>query len=236
MAGAGNGGETIISVTDVVKTYHMGEVEVRALKGVSLQVREDDFLVITGRNGSGKSTLLHQLGLLDRPDSGEIKLSGEEVTGMSEKRRTSLRLRYLGYIFQEFALVDELSALENVMLPAMMIESIGSSRDRAMDLLKLVGLEGLEGHQPNQLSGGEQQKVAIARSLINDPVVLFADEPTANLDSVAAAEVMALFTRLNKENDRTIVMITHEQEEERLGKRIIRLADGLIVDELTLEE
>ena len=228
-------GETIISVTDVVKTYHMGEVEVRALKGVSLQVREDDFLVITGRNGSGKSTLLHQLGLLDRPDSGEIKLSGEEVTSMTEKRRTSLRLRYLGYIFQEFALVDELSALENVMLPAMMIESIGSSRDRAMDLLKLVGLEGLEGHQPNQLSGGEQQKVAIARSLINDPVVLFADEPTANLDSVAAAEVMALFTRLNQENGRTIVMITHEQEEERLGKRIIRLADGLIVDERVLE-
>jgi ABC-type lipoprotein export system ATPase subunit len=231
-----NGCETIISVKDVVKTYHMGEVEVQALKGVSLDVREDDFLVITGRNGSGKSTFLHQLGLLDRPDSGEIKLSGEEVTGMPEKRRTSLRLRYLGYIFQEFALVEELTALENVMLPAMMLGSAGVSKTRAMELLELVGLKGLEGHQPNQLSGGEQQKVAIARALVNDPVVLFADEPTANLDSVAAAEVMALFTRLNREHDRTIVMITHEQEEERLGKRIVKFADGLIVDERLLDE
>ena len=228
--------ETIIPVKDVVKTYHMCEVEVRALKGVSLDVREDDFIIITGRNGSGKSTLLHQLGLLDRPDSGEIKLGGEEVTSMRERHRTSLRLRYLGYIFQEFALLDELTALENVMLPAMMIESTGDSRARAMEMLELVGLKGFEAHQPTQLSGGEQQKVAIARSLVNDPVVLLADEPTANLDSIAAAEIASLFTRLNKEHNRTIVMITHEHDEERLGKRIIRLADGVIDDERLVGE
>jgi len=215
----------------MVKTYHLGEVDVPALRGVSLGIRRSDFLVITGRNGSGKSTLLHQLGLLDRPDSGELLLEGEDVTRMQEKKRTSLRLRYLGYIFQEFALAEELTALENVMLPAMMIESVGTCRKRALELLELVGLKGLDKHQPNQLSGGEQQKVAIARSLINDPVVLFADEPTANLDSVAAGEVMNLFTNLNTDHQRTVVMITHEQEETRVGNRLIRLADGVIVDE-----
>ena len=223
--------QNIITVKDVVKTYHLGEVDVPALRGVSLEIKKCDFLVITGRNGSGKSTLLHQLGLLDLPDSGEILLDQEDVTKMHEKRRTSLRLRYLGYIFQEFALAEELTALENVMLPAMMIESISSCRERASKLLDLVGLEGLHDHQPNQLSGGEQQKVAIARSLINDPVVLFADEPTANLDSVAAEEVMELFGKLNREDDRTVVMITHEAEEANLGNRLIRLADGVIVDE-----
>jgi putative ABC transport system ATP-binding protein len=223
--------QNIITVKDVVKTYHLGEVDVPALRGVSLEIKKCDFLVITGRNGSGKSTLLHQLGLLDLPDSGEILLDQEDVTKMHEKRRTSLRLRYLGYIFQEFALAEELTALENVMLPAMMIESISSCRERASKLLDLVGLEGLHDHQPNQLSGGEQQKVAIARSLINDPVVLFADEPTANLDSVAAEEVMQLFGKLNREDDRTVVMITHEAEEANLGNRLIRLADGVIVDE-----
>ena len=223
--------QNIITVKDVVKTYHLGEVDVPALRGVSLEIKKCDFLVITGRNGSGKSTLLHQLGLLDLPDSGEILLDQEDVTKMHEKRRTSLRLRYLGYIFQEFALAEELTALENVMLPAMMIETISSCRERARKLLDLVGLEGLHDHQPNQLSGGEQQKVAIARSLINDPVVLFADEPTANLDSVAAEEVMELFGKLNKEDDRTVVMITHEAEEANLGNRLIRLADGVIVDE-----
>jgi len=221
----------IITVKDLVKTYHLGEVDVPALRGVSLHIKNSDFLVITGRNGSGKSTLLHQLGLLDRPDSGELLLEGEDVTLMHEKKRTSLRLRYLGYIFQEFALADELTALENVMLPAMMIDSVSTCRTRALAVLELVGLKGLEHHQPNRLSGGEQQKVAIARSLINDPVVLFADEPTANLDSIAATEVMSLFTSLNTEHDRTVVMITHEQEETRLGNRFIRLADGVIVDE-----
>jgi len=221
----------IITVKDLVKTYHLGEVDVPALRGVSLHIKKSDFLVITGRNGSGKSTLLHQLGLLDRPDSGELLLEGEDVTLMHEKKRTSLRLRYLGYIFQEFALADELTALENVMLPAMMIDSVSTCRTRALAVLELVGLKGLEHHQPNRLSGGEQQKVAIARSLINDPVVLFADEPTANLDSIAATEVMSLFTSLNTEHDRTVVMITHEQEETRLGNRLIRLADGVIVDE-----
>jgi putative ABC transport system ATP-binding protein len=231
VSASGDFRDNIITVTDMVKTYHLGEVDVPALRSVSLAIKRGDFLVITGRNGSGKSTLLHQLGLLDMPDSGEILLGGVDVTKIHEKRRTALRLRYLGYIFQEFALAEELTALENVMLPSMMIESVSTSREKAVKLLGLVGLQGLEKHQPNQLSGGEQQKVAIARSLVNDPVVLFADEPTANLDSVAAAEVMSVFKRLNEENDRTVVMITHEQDEADLGNRLVRLADGEIVHE-----
>jgi ABC-type lipoprotein export system ATPase subunit len=226
------GQEAIINIKEVVKTYGMGELRVEALRGVSLAINKGDFLVITGRNGSGKSTLLHQLGLLDRPDSGDIYLEGQEVTRMEEKERSTLRLTTLGYIFQEFALVNELTALENVMLPAMVVEWTGSARKKARDLLTLLDLGDLEEHLPTQLSGGEQQKVAIARSLINDPMVIFADEPTANLDTVAAAEILAVFQQLNREHGRTIVMITHEQEEAACGNRIIRLSDGKITDDI----
>lgn len=227
-----NGDSQLIRIVDVVKNYHMGEVVVPALRGITLTLEKGDFLVITGRNGSGKSTLMHQLGLLDLPDSGEIYLNGDNVTSASEKRRSELRLRSLGYIFQEFALISELTALENVMLPAMMLEKNGTCRARAHELLAMVGLEGKERHLPGQLSGGEQQKVAIARSMVNDPIVLFADEPTANLDSVSAMEVLAVFKKLNAEFGRTIVMVTHEQEETAYGNRIIRLADGVVVDEI----
>jgi putative ABC transport system ATP-binding protein len=219
----------ILDIADVVKTYGIGELKVEALRGVSLSIDEGDFLIITGRNGSGKSTLLHQLGLLDKPDSGRILLTGQEVTTMEERQRSDLRLRTLGYIFQEFALVDELTALENVMLPAMMIGWTGSARQRALEMLTLVGLDGFKEHLPSQLSGGEQQKVAIARALVNDPVVLFADEPTANLDTIAAAEVLSIFSGLNTEHGRTIVMVTHEQEETGYGNRVIQLSDGKMV-------
>ncbi len=223
--------EYLIRIKDLVKTYGEGDIQVKALKGVSLLLKKGDFLMITGRNGSGKSTLMHQLGLLDRPDSGQIYLNGDEVTTLPEKRRSELRLRSLGYIFQEFALISELTAAENVMLPAMMIEKTSSSRKRAVELLNMVDLKGREDHLPTQLSGGEQQKVAIARALINNPVVVFADEPTANLDSVAADDVLKVFTRLNEEFDRTIVMVTHEREETAYGNRIIKLADGVIINE-----
>jgi len=176
----------------------LGEIQVKALRGVSLTIAYGDFLVITGRNGSGKSTLLHQLGLLDHPNAGEIFFDGQEVTRMPEKRRTELRLRNIGYIFQEFALIPELTALENVMLPAMMIGATGSGRKRAEELLAQVDLESNLDHLPSQLSGGEQQKVAIARALINDPMIIIADEPTANLDSVAAADVISVFQSLNR--------------------------------------
>lgn len=207
----------------------MGQVKVEALRGVSLSIDEGDFLMITGRNGSGKSTLLHQLGLLDRPDKGKIFLNGEEVTHMSEGRRAKLRLRNLGYIFQEYALVEELTALENVMLPAMMLSKIKDCRNKAMKLLEKVALGNRLHNLPSQLSGGEQQKVAIARALINEPRVIFADEPTANLDSVVAKEVLEIFQKLNRHDNNTIVMITHEQEETRFANRLIKLSDGKII-------
>ncbi len=218
----------VIQVKDLQKTYTLGEVKVEALKGVTLSIAYGDFLVVTGRNGSGKSTLLHQLGLLDHPDGGEIFFAGQEVTHMPEKRRTEIRLRSIGYIFQEFALIAELTALENVMLPAMMIGAAGSARKRAEELLHQVDLESNLDHLPSQLSGGEQQKVAIARALINDPMIIIADEPTANLDSIAAADVISIFQTLNREEDHTIVMVTHEVEETTCGNRVIALADGLL--------
>lgn len=223
------GPTSTILVENIVKTYRLGEVKVEALNDVSLTINEGDFFIITGRNGSGKSTLLHQLGLLDRPDSGEICLHGQEVTTMPEKARSNLRLRYLGYIFQEYALMAELTALENVMLPAMMIESPRVCKKRARELLAKVGLEKKMNNLPRQLSGGEQQKVAIARALVNDPTVIFADEPTANLDSVAAKDVLSIFKNLNEHDNHTIVMITHEREETPYGNKVIRLSDGKIV-------
>jgi len=223
-----NENRDLIQVNDLEKTYTLGEIQVKALRGVSLTIAYGDFLVITGRNGSGKSTLLHQLGLLDHPNAGEIFFDGQEVTRMPEKRRTELRLRNIGYIFQEFALIPELTALENVMLPAMMIGATGSGRKRAEELLAQVDLESNLDHLPSQLSGGEQQKVAIARALINDPMIIIADEPTANLDSVAAADVISVFQSLNRESDHTIVMVTHEPEETAAGNRVMTIADGLI--------
>jgi ABC-type lipoprotein export system ATPase subunit len=222
----------IVVVADVSRTYRMGEVEVPALKGISLTVKDGDFLIVTGRNGSGKSTLMHQLGLLDRPDSGTIYLNGQDVTAMHEKGRSVLRLRSLGYIFQEFALLAELTALENVMLPAMMLEKTSDCRRRAKELLGTVELEGQLDHLPSQLSGGEQQKVAIARALMNDPSVIFADEPTANLDLISAREVLDVFTMLNHGRNHTIVMVTHEQDETTYGNRLITLSDGRIVHEV----
>ena len=222
------GQDVVILVDEVSKTYHMGEVSVRALKGVSLTVQKGDFVIITGRNGSGKSTLMHQLGLLDTPDSGRIFLAGREVTAMHEKERADMRLLDLGYIFQEFALISELTAVENVMLPSMMNESTARCRAEAIEMLKLVGLEEQIAHRPSQLSGGEQQKVAIARALMNNPAVVFADEPTANLDLVSAQDVLSVFERLNKEENHTIVMVTHEHEETIYGNHIITLSDGKI--------
>lgn len=218
----------VIEVKNLSKIYDFGEVKVKALDGVSLDINQGDFIIITGRNGSGKSTLLHQLGLLDKPTAGEIYLQGQEVASLSEKKRSTLRLRYLGYIFQEYALISDLTALENVMLPAMMIRKLETCKKKAQELLIKVGLEQQFHHLPKQLSGGEQQKVAIARALINDPMVVFADEPTANLDSLSAKDVLAVFKRLNQHDRHTIVMVTHEQEETIYGNQIIKLADGKI--------
>jgi putative ABC transport system ATP-binding protein len=218
----------IISVENIEKNYDLGDVKVKALRGVTLTINRGDFLCITGRNGSGKSTLLHQLGLLDLPTAGKIYLDHQEVVKMSERQRSYLRLTYLGYIFQEYALVPELTAIENVMLPAMMQSSIKDSRKKAEELLRKVGLEKKSHHLPKQCSGGEQQKIAIARALVNNPEIIFADEPTASLDSVVSKDIINIFKKLNHDDGSTVIMITHEDEETRFANKIIKLSDGKI--------
>ncbi len=220
--------EPIIKVDDIHKTYNIGEISVTALNGISLTIKDGDFFIITGRNGSGKSTLLHQLGLLDLPDSGSIVFGGRDVIIMSERERAAMRVRELGYIFQEYALMADLTALENVMLPAMMIASRKECRTRALALLERVGVSHRVNSLPRQCSGGEQQKIAIARSLVNNPTVIFADEPTANLDSIAAKGIMEIFYSLNREENHTVVMITHEQDETTYATRLLNLADGRV--------
>lgn len=218
----------IIQADKVSKTYHSGGVDIRALKDVSLAIGAGDFIMITGRNGSGKSTLLHQLALLDTPDSGEVIIDNKKTTRLNEGLRMDFRLSSLGYIFQEYALIAELTAIENVMLPAMMLETSKKAKKKAASLLDKVGLQNKHHRLPSQLSGGEQQKVAIARSLVNSPRIIFADEPTANLDTVAAKEILNIFKILNEKDGITIIMVTHEPEELEFASRLINLSDGRI--------
>jgi putative ABC transport system ATP-binding protein len=222
--------QELISIQKISKTYRSGEVKVSALKNVSLKIYKKDFLIITGRNGSGKSTLLRQIGLLDKPDSGSIILNKESLVNLSEAKRAETRLKKLGYIFQDYALMSDLTVIENIMLPAMMLVTISEARQKAEKLAEKVGLGHRKNNLPSQLSGGEQQKVAIARALINDPEILIADEPTANLDSAAAKDVINIFKDLNEKEQHTIVMVTHEEEEEKYGSRIVTLLDGQIVN------
>jgi putative ABC transport system ATP-binding protein len=217
----------IISAKNITKTYKNGHVENPALKGVTLDINKGDFLMITGRNGSGKSTFMHQVALLDYPSSGSIMMSGRDITKLSQSARTSLRLSQIGYVFQEYALIGELSALQNVMLPAMMLGKTKDAKKSAIKLLKRVGLEKMMRRTPSQLSGGEQQRVAIARALVNNPKILFADEPTANLDSFASKTIMDLFKSLNEEGI-TIVMVTHEPDELVYATNHIIFADGKV--------
>ncbi len=222
----------MIAVRGVSKTYALGSVHVEALKGVTLDVASGEMVCIMGRSGSGKSTLLRQLGLIDHPTEGSIEIDGEEVSGLPERRRSSLRLAKLGYVFQEYALLPELTAEENVYLPAMMRG--GAARQRrakARDLLARVGLEERARHRPKELSGGEQQRVAIARSLVNDPVVLYADEPTANLDTASGRTVLEALSQLNRELGVTVLYVTHDPAESTYASRQIHLEDGVLVDD-----
>lgn len=216
----------MIKVNNLVKTYP-GEVPTFALKGVSLEIAEGEFVALMGRSGSGKSTLLHQLGLLDMPTTGSVIISNLDVLSLSDSERTRFRLQYLGYVFQEYALIAEFTALENVYFPAMALGD-STAKKRAAHLLELVGLGDRKNHYPNEMSGGEQQRVAIARSLINNPKVLFADEPTANLDTVSSEVVFKLFQKLNKELKQTILVVTHEPEDKKYVDRVIWLKDGVI--------
>jgi putative ABC transport system ATP-binding protein len=219
----------MIKVENLIKTYP-GTSPTFALRGVSLEIAEGEFVALMGRSGSGKSTLLHQLGLLDMPTSGVVIVNNFDVLALSDAERTRFRLQYLGYVFQEYALIAEFTALENVYFPAMAFGD-KSAKKRAAHLLELVGLEARKNHYPSEMSGGEQQRVAIARSLINNPKVLFADEPTANLDTVSSEIIFKLFQKLNKELKQTILVVTHEPEDKKYVDRVVWLKDGLIEDD-----
>ncbi len=219
----------MIDVKNVKKIYQ-GKVPTPALQGVSFTVADSEFVALTGRSGSGKSTLLHQLGLLDTPTSGAISIHKTDILALSDTQKTYFRLSFLGYVFQEYALMAEFTALENVLLPAMALGDLDDkSRTRAQELLSIVGLEDRMEYYPNELSGGQQQRVAIARALINRPKILFADEPTANLDTASSKIVLDIFMRLNREEKLTIIMVTHEPEYAKLAHRTIELLDGMII-------
>lgn len=222
---------TIIATRNLSRTYTMGTMQVLALKNVTLDIRRGEFAAIMGKSGSGKSTLLHQVGLLDTPTEGEIVIDGIEISGLSEAEKTRFRLEKFGYVFQEYAILPELTALENVYLPAMALGlSQGECIRNGMGALEKVGLTERADHRPREMSGGEQQRVAIARALINKPKILFADEPTANLDSASSKQILDLFRELNRGMGQTILMVTHELEDADLVDRVIWLADGEVVE------
>ena len=219
----------LLEVRDVKKTYRMGKVLVPALRGVSFDVKEGEFLTIFGPSGSGKSTLLHLMGCLDRPDEGEILIDGENVLKLSDDKLAELRLTKIGFVFQFFNLLPRLTALQNVELPltiAGMPEK--GAREKAEKTLKLVGLEARMNHRPFELSGGEQQRVAIARALINDPEIVLADEPTGNLDTKTGWEIVQLMKRLNEEKGQTFIVVTHDPHIAETAHRIVHLKDGVV--------
>jgi len=222
--------DPVIQVQELTKIYHLGEVEVHALRGVSLSVEKSEFVAIMGPSGSGKSTFMNILGFLDRPSSGLYLLDGISGENLSRDELAEIRNRKIGFVFQGFNLLARTSALENVELPLIYARvSAGKRRELAERALSEVGLSGREHHHPSQLSGGEQQRVAIARALVNQPSILLADEPTGNLDSRTSEEVMAIFQRLNRDLGITIIMITHEPDIALFAKRNIHFKDGSVV-------
>ena len=222
---------TVIGVKNLVKTYVVGEVEVKALRGVNLDVPTGEFLAVTGPSGSGKSTFMHIVGCLDRPTSGQYFLDGQDVSRMSKDALAAVRNRKIGFVFQGFNLLSRTSALDNVELPLLYQGGMKAAerRKRAHEVLDAVGLGNRADHHPNQLSGGQQQRVAIARALINNPAILLADEPTGNLDTKTSIEVMGIFQHLNQERGITVVLITHEMDIAEYGTRIVAFRDGQVV-------
>jgi putative ABC transport system ATP-binding protein len=218
----------IIEVTGLRKTFS-GVVPVEVLKGLDLEIHEGEFVGIMGPSGSGKSTLLHMLALLDDPTSGKIIVDGTDISTLSSMQRTSFRLHKLGYVFQEYALLPELNAFENVYLPLMMLGATGKETTRvAREMIETVGLGQRSRHLISQMSGGEQQRVAIARALVNKSKILFADEPCANLDTRNSEIVLKLLRQLCDERKQTIIMVTHEPEHRQYADRIVRIKDGLV--------
>ena len=221
----------MIIVKNLQKTYGHGPTATHALKGIDMDVASGEFVAIMGRSGSGKSTLLHILGLLDHPTSGDIIIENRNLLKLSEERKTRFRLEELGYVFQEYSLLPELTIVENVYVPALCLGNDNGYKKQAVELLQIVGLGERLKHYPNEVSGGEQQRAAIARALVNRPKILFADEPTASLDMDSARVVLELFKKLNSELAQTIVMVTHEPEDEKYVNRVIWLKDGLVDNE-----
>jgi putative ABC transport system ATP-binding protein len=223
---------TVIQVRDLTKIYRFGEVEVHALRGVSLSIQRGEFLAIMGPSGSGKSTFMNILGFLDHPTQGQYLLEGISGESLSRDELAEIRNRKIGFVFQGFNLLARTSALENVELPMIYARTPTLKRkEMARKALSEVGLAGREHHHPRQLSGGEQQRVAIARALVNQPSIILADEPTGNLDSKTSIEIMGIFQRLNRDLGITIIMITHEPDVASYAKRSIHFKDGIVVDD-----
>jgi putative ABC transport system ATP-binding protein len=228
---------SVIRIEDLVKIYTMGEVEVRALDGVSLSIEPGEFVAVMGPSGSGKSTFMNIVGCLDRPTSGRYFLDGTDVSSLNRDQRAEIRNEKIGFVFQAFNLLPRTSALENVELPLIYSSDGGTSASRAQkarECLNIVGLAGREEHFPSQLSGGQQQRVAIARALINEPKMLLADEPTGNLDSRTSEEVLAVFQKLNNEG-KTVVLITHEPDIAQFARRVVGFRDGRVVEDRAVD-
>src|SRR5262249_49486164 len=225
-----------IEIRDLVRTYRRGDVEVPALRGVSLSVERGEFVAIMGASGSGKSTLMNVIGCLDRPTSGTYLLEGVEITRQDEPALAQVRGRRMGFVFQSFNLLTRTSAAENVALPLFYSGRTADRAERVRESLHALGLAGREENHPSQLSGGQQQRVAIARALINDPAILLADEPTGNLDSATATEIMTTLRTLNREEGLTVVLVTHEPDMAAFADRVVTMRDGRIVAEERLRE
>jgi len=219
----------VITLERVTKVYRMGKLEVPALQGIDLHVGHGEFVAIMGASGSGKSTLMNIIGCLDVPTSGRYLLDGIDVSRLNDDQLAQIRNRKIGFVFQSFNLIPRTTALQNVEMPLIYAGAGARRTDRARDALGAVGLADRMHHQPTEMSGGQQQRAAIARALVTDPAILLADEPTGNLDTASSLEIMKLLTRLNDEQRRTVVLITHEQDIARFARRVVELRDGRIV-------
>ena len=229
----------LIELKDIHKTYVMGDIKLPVLKGITLSVEKGDMVALTGASGSGKSTLMNILGCLDRPTSGEYWLDGEEISKLSNDGRADVRNRKIGFVFQNFNLLPRTSALENVIMPLGYTAAHMSEKqmvERGKLMLERVGLADRMDHEPSRLSGGQQQRVAIARALVNNPRILFADEPTGNLDTKMSDEILRIFNEINASEGVTIVLVTHEMDVANSAKRIVRLVDGEISDDTVIRK